>query len=236
MSNALRRRLASLLVLWALVFSGFLVATSTARADAPALPALAAPDSSTSVTHSGDSLTSTSSATDGSRLQLALDKMDPSLQQIASRPNKGYSAVMIYTSDMPGLAKLLESVGAESVFTVDGQARTAPFTARPWGARGQMTSVQIQVPNSALVTIASLDGVAYIQQKNSYAPATIQDEVTAEDRPPSTRSGTGSAPADGSRRASRRRTATRSPRRAGRSRASTTRTTCGAPTDTRAVA
>jgi len=89
--------------------------------------------------------------------------------------------VMIYTSDMPGLAKVLESVGAESVFTVDGQARTAPFTARPWGARGQMTSVQIQVPNSALVTIASLDGVAYIQQKNSYAPATIQDEVTAED-------------------------------------------------------
>lgn len=182
MSNALRRRLASLLVLWALVFSGFLVATSAARADAPALPALVAPDSSTSVNHSGDSLTSTSSAADGSPLQRALDKMDSSLQQIASRLNKGYSAVMIYTSDMPGLAKVLESVGAQSVFTVDGQARTAPFTARPWGATGQTTSVQILVPNSALVTIASLDGVAYIQQKTTYAPATIQDEVTAEDQ------------------------------------------------------
>ena len=142
MSNALMRRLVSLLVLWALVFSGFLIAMSGARADDTALPALAAHNGSTPLTHSGDSLTTTTSVQgDDSRFQPALDKMDPSLQPVALNRQKGYSSVLIYTTDMPGLAKALENVGARIAYTVDDQTRAERFIARPWGAEDKMVSI-----------------------------------------------------------------------------------------------
>ncbi len=180
MSNALMRRLASLLVLSALVFSGFVVATSAARADAPAVPDPSAADSSTSVTHSRDSLTPTTAAGD-SRLRLALDKMDPSLQPVAQSRQKGYSDVMIYTTNMPQLGQALQAAGARIAYTVDDQTRVQRFVARPWGAAGQMVSIYVQVPNPALLGIAGLDGVAYLQQRDVYAPAIIRDEVTSEE-------------------------------------------------------
>src|SRR3989304_1395655 len=155
MSNALQRRLVSLLVLGALVFSGFLVATSVARADAPALPAANALDSSTSVTHSRDSLTPTTAAGD-SNIQLALDKMDPPLQPVAQSRQKGYSDVLIYTTNMPELGKALQAAGARIAYTVDDETRVQRFVARPWGATGQMGSIYVQVPNPALPGIAGL--------------------------------------------------------------------------------
>ena len=182
MSNALMRRLVSLLVLWALVFSGFLIAMSGARADDTALPALAAHNGSTPLTHSGDSLTTTTSVQgDDSRFQPALDKMDPSLQPVALNRQKGYSSVLIYTTDMPGLAKALENVGARIAYTVDDQTRAERFIARPWGAEDKMVSIYVQVPTPALLDIASLRGVEYIQQRDTYAPAIVSDEATAED-------------------------------------------------------
>ncbi|HYS71687.1 MAG TPA: hypothetical protein VEM95_04620, partial [Thermoplasmata archaeon] len=176
------RRLVSLLVLWALVFSGFLIAMSGARADDTALPALAAHNGSTPLTHSGDSLTTTTSVQgDDSRFQPALDKMDPSLQPVALNRQKGYSSVLIYTTDMPGLAKALENVGARIAYTVDDQTRAERFIARPWGAEDKMVSIYVQVPTPALLDIASLRGVEYIQQRDTYAPAIVSDEATAED-------------------------------------------------------
>src|SRR6266511_1221561 len=183
MSNALRRRLVSLLVLGALVFSGFLIAVSEARADAPALPALSTQATSMTMTHSGDSLTQTTSAQgDDSRSQPALDKMDPSLQPVALNRPKGYSSVLIYTTDMPELAKALEKAGARIAYTVDDRTRVERFVARPWGAQGTMVSIYVQVPNAALLDVASLSGVSYLQERDSYAPAIIQDEVTVENR------------------------------------------------------
>src|SRR5438034_2663181 len=146
MSNALNRRLVSLLVLWALVFSGFLVVASVARADTPALPAPNALDSSTSVTHSRDSLTPTT-ATGDSSIRIALDKMDPSLQPVAQSRQKGLSDVLIYTTNMPQLGKALQAAGARIAYTVDDQTRMEKFVARPWGATGQMVSIYVQVPN-----------------------------------------------------------------------------------------
>src|SRR3989449_5226345 len=180
MSNALRRRLVSLLVLWALVFSGFLVAASAARADTPALPATDA-HINTSVTHSRDSLTTPTSAQGDARLQLALGKMDPSLQPVASTPQKGYSSVIIYTTDMPQLGRALQNAGARIAYTVDERTRVEQFVARPWGAQGQTVSIYVQLPNMALVDIASLDGVAYVQQRETIAPAIVNDQVTAEE-------------------------------------------------------
>ena len=180
MSNALNRRLVSLLVLWALVFSGFLVVASVARADTPALPAPNALDSSTSVTHSRDSLTPTT-ATGDSSIRIALDKMDPSLQPVAQSRQKGFSDVLIYTTNMPQLGKALQAAGARIAYTVDDQTRMEKFVARPWGATGQMVSIYVQVPNPALLDIAKLDGVSYLQQRDQYAPAIVRDEVTSEE-------------------------------------------------------
>src|SRR5438093_4142101 len=180
MSNALRRRLASLLILGALVLSGFVVAT-TARADTPALPVPSVSISS-SVTHSGDSLTTPASAQGDQRVQIALDKMDPSLQQIALKANKGYTSVLIYTTNMPELGTALQNAGARIAYTVDDKSRVERFVARPWGAEGKMISIYVQVPNPSLVDIASLDGVTFIQQRDEYAPATVHDQVTAEEQ------------------------------------------------------
>src|SRR2546428_3145730 len=180
MSNALRRRLVSLLILGALVFSGFLAAASAARADMSALPAPAAQIGSTSVSHSGDSLTTPTSAA-GDSFQLALDKMDPSLQPVAQNQQKGYSDVLIYTTNMPQLGRALENAGARIAYTVDDRTRVERFVARPWGSNGQMVSIYVQVPNRALLDVAGLSGVAYVQQRDQYAPAIIQDQVTTED-------------------------------------------------------
>src|SRR2546426_1485105 len=180
MSNALRRRLVSLLILGALVFSGFLAAASAARADTPALPAPTAQIGSTSVSHSGDSLTTPTSAA-GDTIQLALDKMDPSLQPVAQNRQKGYSDVLIYTTNMPQLGRSLENAGARIAYTVDDRTRVERFVARPWGSNGQMVSIYVQVPNRALLDVAGLSGVAYVQQRDQYAPAIIQDQVTSED-------------------------------------------------------
>src|SRR5256712_4444335 len=180
MSNALRRRLVSLLILGALVFSGFRAAASAARADTPALPAPTAQIGSTSVSHSGDSLTTPTSAA-GDSIQLALDKMDPSLQPVAQNRQKGYSDVLIYTTNMPQLGRALENAGARIAYTVDDKTRVERFVARPWGSDRQMVSIYVQVPNRALLDVAGLSGVAYVQQRDQYAPAIIQDQVTTED-------------------------------------------------------
>ena len=181
MSNALRRRLASVLVLWALVFSGFLVAASAARADAPAVPAVNA-QTSIPVTHSRDSLNTPTSAQGDNRLQNALDKMDPSLQPIALNRQKGYSDVLVYTTNMPELATALQKVGARIAYMVDDKSRVERFVARPWGTHGQMVSINVQIPGPSLIDVASLDGVAYIQERAQYAPAIIRDQVTAEEQ------------------------------------------------------
>ena len=171
MSNALRRRLVSLLILGALVFSGMLAAANAARADTPALPA--AQIGSTSVSHSGDSLTTPTSAA-GDSIQLALDKMDPSLQPVAQNRQKGYSDVLIYTTNMPQLGRALENAGARIAYTVDDKTRVERFVARPWGSNGQMVSIYVQVPNRALLDVAALSGVAYVQQRDMYAASSIE--------------------------------------------------------------
>ncbi len=180
MSNASIRRLISLLILGALVFSGFLASASPARADSQALPDLGAPDISTSVTPSGDA-PATSSASAAERLQIALGRLDASLQAVAVNGDKGYSDVTIFTTDVPGLGKLLEASGAREAYTVDGVARARPYVARPWGAVGQLTSLSIQVPNRALVDIASQASVEYVEVAPTHAPAIVNDEVSQED-------------------------------------------------------
>ncbi len=181
MSNASQRRLISLLILWALVFSGFLVSASAARADNQALPDLGS-QISNPVTHSRDSPTTTPGLSDAQRLQIALDRLDPSLQQVAENREKGYADVLIYTTDVPRLGAALEAAGARRAYVVDDVPRSEPFVARPWGAVGQLTSLNVQVPYRALVDIASLDGVEYIEGRVTYAPAIIRDAVAAEDR------------------------------------------------------
>ncbi len=181
MSNASIRRLVCLLVLWALVFSGFVVSASAAQDDDQSLPDSNAP-ASVDVSTTGDSPAPVSHLSDSQRLQVALSRLDGSLQQVVTDQSKGYSDVLIYTTDMPRVGKVLEAAGARHAYLVDGEPRVRPFVAREWGTTSDLTSLNVQVPNGDLVTIATVDGVEYVEGRTQYAPAIVQDAVANEDR------------------------------------------------------
>src|SRR3990170_1548358 len=157
MPNARSSKAFALLLVGLMVAAIFVAATSArARSDEPSgTPAATA--SRSIVSPARESASPTSSSQD------LLGKIPSDLQKDAQNPQTGaYVSVVIHTTNVPATGKALERVGAQTSAVVDGTLHVSKYVARPWGAVGTSETIQIQVPQAALLSLASLPFVEYI--------------------------------------------------------------------------
>src|SRR2546426_2788397 len=109
-------------------------------------------------------------------------KLAPDLMDGAQHPQKGFVSVVIHTMDVPSLSKALAAFGARSLSRADGAIRDQPFAARSWGAVGQPTAIQANVPWAAVAGIAALPFVTYVDRPEIASTMVPQDGPTAEDQ------------------------------------------------------
>src|SRR2546428_2091975 len=112
-----------------------------------------------------------------------LSKLAPALQDSAKRPSSdAYLEVMIHTLNVPALGRMLESVGALDSVVADGIARVQKFVARPWGAVDVPESISVQVPESALLPLAALPYVQYVDTVRPMTTTDVPSAAFAEDQ------------------------------------------------------
>ncbi len=186
MPNAHGSRAVALLLVAAMV-AGLFVSTAAARPlDDIVVTAPIAPSSSALVSPVTDSdLTSTGDTPEASSSESPtnlMGKIAPDLQDAAFDPQKGLVPVIIHTDNVPALGKALEALGARVVANVDGEIRDRPFVARAWGAVGTPTSIQVQLPQSALVEVAKLPYVLYVDTKSVGTTMLPEDPASTEER------------------------------------------------------
>jgi len=179
MPNARRSKAVALLLLGVMV-GWTLVSTANASAypTEPLAPAPAAPGSSPLVSIDDDSEVASSSPP-----QNPMNKISPDLLQAQDGPDKtGLVSVLIYTDDVPALGRELAQLGARRVALVDGEVREVAFAARPWGQVGAPTSLYVSLPRFALVDVAALPSVLYVDVPQLASTTTVNDPVFQEER------------------------------------------------------
>jgi len=178
MPNAQRSRALAMLLVWMSVTAALLVAVTGPSAASDLTVPGVTDDASRPIVSMNDEpvLPSQDPPTD------VFGKIAPELQDAARNPQKGLADVVVHTMDVPELSKVLEAAGARLSVQVDGELRSMPFVARPWGAVGQPTSLRVQVPQVALVDVAASPNVLFVDTVSVHATTSYSDEVIEEER------------------------------------------------------
>ncbi|HEV8593946.1 MAG TPA: S8 family serine peptidase, partial [Thermoplasmata archaeon] len=151
--------------------------TTGARATSESTVVVSQPVSSPLVSIAEDSLPAATADA-----QAILEKIAPGLHGVAENPSKGFASVIVHTTDMPALSAYLASTGARRIVTVDGELRSVPFVARPWGAVGTPTSVFAQLPERSLMELAGLAHVLYVDEPRPESTTHYQDAAFLEEQ------------------------------------------------------
>ena len=179
MPNAHRSRALALLFAWMSVTAALLVAfTGPVAASDLTVPNATADTTSSPIVSMNDEpvLPTQDPPTD------VFGKIAPELHDAARSPQKGLADVVVHTVDVPELSKVLEAAGARLSVQIDGELRSMPYVARPWGAVDEPTSIRVQIPEVSLVDVAASPATLFVDTVNVHATTTYTDEVVEEER------------------------------------------------------
>jgi len=177
MPNANGSRAVALLLMWVLVGGVFMTATAASASSIEPTPVASETPSSPLVSIVEDSVSASEADS-----QAVLEKIAPGLHGRAENPSKGFASVVIHTVDVPALSEALASLGARRIVNVEGELRSVPFSARPWGAVGRIMSIPAQVPDRALTDLAALDFVLFVDEPEIQTTTIFEEGIYAEER------------------------------------------------------
>lgn len=114
--------------------------------------------------------------------QNPLNKIAPSLRDLALSSSKDMTEVVITTTNMAELAPLLNKLGAYRASSVeDIKERHEPLFGQDISS-GKLVSPRVYVPSYALPAIASLRGVVSIDRPNNPRPLMMENVATKEEQ------------------------------------------------------